>query len=381
MADFNVENRTIFCGDSLDFLRGINRETVDCIYIEPPYNGSLDFHSSAIREEYHDPTDKETLDQISEISARDRALPLWLEGIKNIAQDEYGRNYIYLVFLSIRLLECRRILKPTGSIFVHCDDVMSHFIKITLDCIFDESNFRNEIICQKPLDARQEGRLHRAHTRVADKILWYSKSEKFTFQNQVEAEGDLWTNANLATKDLEQLNHPSQKSLELLKRLIQSVTCEGDVVIDAFAGSATTAEAAEALGRQWAMADISDKTYDLAKQRPGLQDVKIINTRKAPVCAEEERHEKEHYVYVIEDTAAPGWYKVGHTRNSPSERLGALQIGRPHRDQLKVVYSLRTAKYKALEEHIHNKFIKQYEWVQANLNAIKGEIRKFLRIQ
>ena len=381
MADFNVKNRTIFCGDNLAFLRGINSETVDCIYIEPPYNGSIDFHSSAVRAEYHDPTEEETLTQLSEISALDRELSLWLEGVKTLEQDEQERNYTYLVFLGARLLECYRILKPTGSIFVHCDDVMSHFIKITLDCIFDEPNFRNEIICQKPLDARKDGRERRSHTRIADKIFWYSKSEKYIFQNQAEAEGDLWTEDDLETKDSEQINHPSQKSLDLLKRLIKSVTCKGDVVVDAFAGSSTAAEAAEALGRQWAMADISDKTYELAKQRLGLKDVNIINTREAPVRSEKDNYERGHYVYVIEDTAASGWHKVGITKNSPGQRLGALIIGRPHRDELKLVYSYRTSKYRGVEKHIHDKFENKYEWVKASLNEIKDEINRFLNIR
>lgn len=381
MADFNVQNRTIFCGDNLAFLRGINSGTVDCIYIEPPYNGSIDFHSQAVREEYHDPTEEETLTQLSEVSARDRELSSWLEGVKAIDQDEQERNYTYLVFLSVRLLECYRILKPTGSIFVHCDDVMSHFIKITLDCIFDEPNFRNEIVCQKPLEARQDGRDNRNHTRVADKIFWYSKSEKYTFQNHAEAEGDLWTNDDLVAKNSEQIKHPSQKSLDLLKRLIQSVTREGDIVIDAFAGSATAAEAAEALGRQWAMADISDRTHELAKQRLGLKDVNIINTREAPVRAEEDRYESEQYVYVIKDKSDPEWHKVGITKNSPRRRLADLRTGRPRREQLELVYSLRTPKYGGLERHIHGKFKNRHEWVEASLNEIEDEINRFLNIK
>ena len=381
MVDFNVENRTIFCGDNLAFLRGINSETVDCIYIEPPYNGNTDFHSCAIREEYHDPTEEETLTQLSEISARDRELSLWLEGVRAIDQDEQERNYTYLAFLSVRLLECHRILKPTGSIFVHCDDVMSHFIKITLDCIFDEPNFRNEIVCKKPLDARQEGRRHRNHTRIADKIFWYAKSKDYTFQNQAETESDLWINDDLATKDSEQLNHPSQKSLALVKRLIKSVTCEGDIVVDAFAGSATAAEAAEVLGRKWAMADISDKAYELAKQRLGLQNVNIINSQEVPERAKEDSHERKKHVYVIEDTSAPGWHKVGVTQNTPNGRLLALQIGRPHREHLRLVYSLRTSKYRGLERHIQDRFNNKHEWVYASPNEIKDEIRRFLNIK
>ncbi len=381
MTEFNVENRTVFLGDNLAFLRGINSESVDCIYIEPPYNGSIDFHSSAVRAEYHDPTGKETLEQKSDISAQNRELSLWLKGVKTIDQDEQERNYTYLAFLSVRLLECHRILKPTGSIFLHCDDLMSHFIKITLDCIFDEPNFRNEIICQKPLDARQLGRRRRSLTRIVDKIFWYSKSKDYTFQQQAEIEGDLWVDDDLATKSSEQLNHPSQKSLDLIKRLIQSVTCEGDIVVDAFAGSSTSAEAAEVLGRQWAMADISDETYELAKQRPGLQDVNITKTQEAPVRAEEEHGEDEHYVYVIEDTAAPGWHKIGRTETSPWTRLTDFQTGRPYRDQLKVVYSFRTSKYKGLEKHIHDKFKNRHEWVEASLHEIEDEIRRFLNIE
>ena len=381
MADFNVENRAVFLGDNLAFLRGINSETVDCIYIEPPYNGNVNFHSPAVRAEYHDPTEEETLAQLSEISARDRELSLWLEGVKTIDQDEQERHYTYLVFLSVRLLECYRILKPTGSIFVHCDDVMSHFIKITLDCIFDEPNFRNEIICQKSLDARQDGRRRRSLTRIADKIFWYSKSEKYTFQEQAGADVDLWANGSLTTKNPEQINHPSQKSLDLLKRLIQSVTYEGDIVVDAFAGSATAAEAAEALGRQWAMADISDKTYELAKQRLGLKDVNIIHTRKAPVRAKEDHYESEQYVYVIKDKSDPEWHKVGITKNSPSRRLAALRTGRPRREQLEIVYSLRTSKYRGLERHIHGTFKNKHEWVNASLDKIEDEIQKFLNIK
>lgn len=194
MAEFNVEDRTVFHGDNLDFLRGINSNSVDCIYIDPPFNKKREFHApaeskSTQKKQFDDIWRKpETAEEIRQhmrekaaVDSEDEELSQWLDGVKLIDQDEQEQNYNYLVFMSVRLLECYRILKPTGSLFLHCDDTMSHFLKITLDCIFDEPNFRNEIVWQRTRHPSRSQGACRRNSRMTDKIFWYSKSEACDF--------------------------------------------------------------------------------------------------------------------------------------------------------------------------------------------------------
>ena len=185
MAEFNVPNRTIFHGDNLKFLRGINSDSVDLVYLDPPFNKNRRFFSptshkgSKSRKRAFDDVwlasehkDK-IVEYLDKASKENEELCDWLRSVKAIDPDRKEKNYCYLVYMAVRLLECRRILKPTGSLFLHCDDTMSHWLKLTLDCIFDEENFRNEIIWRRTASSKGDAKLRAG--RVVDSIFWYSK--------------------------------------------------------------------------------------------------------------------------------------------------------------------------------------------------------------
>lgn len=171
-------------------MKGINSECADLIYLDPPFNKKRSFvaplGTDAEGAVFHDiflatEMKDEILENISLISVAHDRLGDWLQSVKGIDQDPQKQNYNYLVWMAIRLLECRRILKPTGSIFLHCDDTMSHWLKLTLDFIFDESNFRNEITWQRSRGARGKGVAPKTLGRVTDKIFWYGKTSPTRF--------------------------------------------------------------------------------------------------------------------------------------------------------------------------------------------------------
>ena len=198
MAEFNVPNRTIFHGDNLKFLRGINSDSVDLVYLDPPFNKNRRFYAPTTSKKGKVAKKKKAFDDVwlasehkdkiveylHKASKENEELCDWLRSVKSIDPDPQDRNYCYLVYMAVRLLECRRILKPTGSIFLHCDDTMSHWLKITLDCIFDEANFRNEIVWRRTSATHGNAKVRTG--RIVDSIFWYSKTKDVFFKGFYE---------------------------------------------------------------------------------------------------------------------------------------------------------------------------------------------------
>ena len=176
MPEPNFSNRTLYHGDNLDFLRGMNSETVDLIATDPPFNKSRDFHATpdslaagssfedrwSWRDDIHD----SWLIQIQRDSPE-----VWhiINAAKNVYGDDMGA---FICWLGVRLLEMRRVLKPTGSIYLHCDDTASHYIKSLMDAIFGHTNFRNHLTWRRATahnDAKRYG-------NVTDTLLYYAMS-------------------------------------------------------------------------------------------------------------------------------------------------------------------------------------------------------------
>ena len=151
MNNCNVKNRTIFCRDNLDILKGINSNCIDLIYIDPPFNKKKVFTapigSSAEGASFKDIFTQEDMKEewVQTIKEDHFAIYRLLEAVWDM-ESRTSYNFCYLAYMAIRLIECHRILKETGSIYLHCDPTMSHYLKILLDCIFGEKNFRNEIV-------------------------------------------------------------------------------------------------------------------------------------------------------------------------------------------------------------------------------------------
>ncbi len=144
----NLKNRTIFCQDNIDVLHGINSECIDLIHLNPPFHKNKEFTSpvgtSAEGASFKDIFKEEDVKEewLETIKEDEPELHQFLVGIKGVGNPY---NLAYLAYMAIRLLECCRVLKKTGSIYLHCDPTISHYLKIVMDCVFGEKNFRNEI--------------------------------------------------------------------------------------------------------------------------------------------------------------------------------------------------------------------------------------------
>ena len=194
--------------------------------------------------------------------------------------------------MAVRLIEMQRVLKDTGSVYLHCDPTMSHYLKLLMDCTFGEHNFRNEIVwCYKGASEAKNN-----FPSKHDIIFFYSRSDETIFNFDAirvpykdnNKDPAKWKDGEhekhpLGTKCLdwfddipsfmtasqskERTGYPTQKPLALLERIIKASSNEGDVVLDPFCGCATTCVAAERLNRQWVGIDVSEKAFDLVKVR------------------------------------------------------------------------------------------------------------------
>ena len=312
MAERNFENRTLFHGDNLGFLRGMNSETVDLIATDPPFNKSKDFHATpdslargarfqdrwSWRDDIHD-------DWLLGIQRDHPEVWSVIDTAKRVYGDDMGA---FLCFMAVRLLEMHRVLQPEGSIYLHIDHTAHAYVKALLDAVFGQRNFRNEIVWAYTGPSNTPRWFPRKH----DTILFYVKSDAAKFHRdrvrvpyheetlarrgrvegeqsiispsventgrrtnmQVEAgfgsgkvPEDWWADITSLTNQVEMVGYPTQKPLALYERIILASSSEGDMVLDPFAGCATTPIAAERLGRQWVGMDIWDGALDIVRQR------------------------------------------------------------------------------------------------------------------
>ena len=170
----NAPSRTIFIGDNLDILRGINSDCVDLVYLDPPFNSDQTYaaplDSEARGAEFKDVW---TLDDMKEewIDEIERRLPA-LFHLLNGAKLAGGESVAgYLTFMSVRLLELHRVLKPGGSVYLHCDDTAVHYLKGVMDAIFGIANYRNNIVWRRATSHNDPKRFG----RVLDHLLYYAK--------------------------------------------------------------------------------------------------------------------------------------------------------------------------------------------------------------
>lgn len=177
MAEPNFENRTLFHGDNLEFLRGMNSDTVDLVATDPPFNKGRDFHATpdsvASGASFQDrwSWDRDVHEEWVDKLAND-----WTKTYNVIqgSRNSYGNDMgAFLCFMAVRLIEMRRVLKPTGAIYLHCDPTASHYLKELMDAIFGRHNFRNEVVWKRTnaptASPYQFGSVH-------DKLLFYGMS-------------------------------------------------------------------------------------------------------------------------------------------------------------------------------------------------------------
>jgi len=176
----NFANRTLWTGDNLDILRGMNSECVDLIYLDPPFNSNQDYSapvgSAAAGAAFKDTWTLSDVDDAWHGMIAESHPALY--GIIDTARPAHGRAMkSYLIMMAVRLLEMHRVLKDTGSIYLHCDDTASHYLKLLMDAVFGSAQFRNHLIWRRSTahnDPRRFG-------RNVDHILYYAKGQKWTW--------------------------------------------------------------------------------------------------------------------------------------------------------------------------------------------------------
>ena len=165
----NWANQTIWTGDNLPIMRGMNSESVDLIYLDPPFNSKANYAapigSRAAGAEFKDTWTLQDVDIAWLDLLEAKHLRLWR--VIQAAMTKSDKSY--LIYMSVRLLEMHRLLKPAGSIYLHCDPTMSHWLKLVMDAIFGRGNFRNEIIWKRSVPHNDS----KGFGRVADTILFY----------------------------------------------------------------------------------------------------------------------------------------------------------------------------------------------------------------
>ena len=300
----NWSNQTIWTGDNLPILRGMNSESVDLIYLDPPFNSKANYAapigSKAAGAAFKDTWTLSDVDAewINLIEAKHPAL------YRVLLAAMTSSDKSYLAYMAARLLEMRRVLKPTGSIYLHCDPTMSHYLKLVLDGIFERRRFQNEIVWSYRRYTAKSRRFQREH----DVILFYGKRSpifnvihrpygdqsgkrdshykqdedgrwfrwqklrgqepyKIYLSDKGRRVGDVWPIPHINASAKERVGYPTQKPLALLDRIIAASSNAGDVVLDPFCGCATACIAAQAKNREWVGIDISPKAAELVGQR------------------------------------------------------------------------------------------------------------------
>ena len=180
----NFAPRTIWTGDNLDILRGINSETVDLIYLDPPFNSNRTYSapigSKAAGAAFEDTwtLDKEDVAWMGLIADQHPAI----HSVIAAAGDAHSAGMqSYLRMMAVRLLEMRRVLTPAGSIYLHCDPTASHYLKLLCDAVFGPSGFRTEITWQRTSSHNDGAQGRKQPGRICDVILFYSQGREWTW--------------------------------------------------------------------------------------------------------------------------------------------------------------------------------------------------------
>lgn len=263
----------IIFGDNLEALKSLSDGSVDLIYIDPPFNTGKTQRLTSIKTLH----DEEGGDRTGFQGKRYRTVSVGEQSYEDHFDD-------YLAFLEPRLNEAKRVLHASGSLFFHIDYREAHYCKILLDGIFGRASFMNEIIWAYDYGGRPKRRWPAKH----DCIFWYAHDpDNYTFNfdemdripymapglvgKEKAARGktptDVWWHTIVPTNSNERTGYPTQKPLGLLNRIVKVHSSPGDVVLDFFAGSGTTGEAAARNQRRFIMVDNHPEAVEIMAKR------------------------------------------------------------------------------------------------------------------
>ena len=250
-----LETNKLYCMDNLELLKTLPSESIDLIYCDILYNTGKKF------KDY---------------------------------DDNLGTPQEAMEWYKPRLIEMKRTLKDTGSIYLQCDYRLVHYLKVEMDNIFGLNNFKNEIVWYyKSPSGTVKTKLANKH----DNILWYSNGNTYVFnvdnireeysentkrqalnknisfgrETKLNEKGktptDVWEIPTLNSQAKERVGYDTQKPKALLERIIKASSNEGDIVADFFMGSGTTCVVAKELGRKYIGCDINSRAIEITQQR------------------------------------------------------------------------------------------------------------------
>ena len=317
---------TVFISDNLPFLKSLDNESVDLVCIDPPFGKRQTFEGEItpplsedekrIERELMEswgvydvataydagleyPDQSGTTATFEDIwSFRVRVREEWLRDLAGICPGAYwlinatrhthsDSTAAYIAFMVARMLEVKRILKQTGSVYVHCDHEANAYLRQMMDAVFGKDNFRNEIVWSY----RTGGVSKRYWPRKHDTLLFYVRSDSYAhqplqervyydkpfFTSDTDAEGrpfadvyvrDVWDDIKpLINVSGERTGYPTQKPQALARRIIEASSDPGDMVLDCFAGCAYVPVAAQLTGRRWIACDMSPRAWTVVRRQ------------------------------------------------------------------------------------------------------------------
>ena len=299
----SIDTNLIYRGDCYTVLkRSFTEKSIDLVYVDPPFS----FDPKYAKLWY----DKETLEMFEEMTQG---------GVRH-----------YVSWMSKRLEQAHRVLKDTGSIYLHCDWKFGHYLKVEMDNIFGRNNFRNEIVWSYSGGGIPKKDFPRKHDTIFRYVKDSNSDYTFNVQYRPYTEGtlqrgrtkvkgknailrpegtpiqDWWVDIPKITSptDKEKIGYPTQKSEALLERIIKVSSNPGDIVLDPMCGCGTTIAAAYKLGMQWIGIDISSQACGVMKERmESLEGIANVDVRGLPLTAKDlkklEHFEFEDYICVM----------------------------------------------------------------------------------
>lgn len=271
----------IIYGDNLEVMRTLPSASFRLIYIDPPFN------TGKVQQRVR--IEAVANENGSRVGFGDRRYL-----VRSYLSPAYADDYDdYLAFLKPRLEEAYRLLTPDGSLFVHLDYREVHYVKVWLDSLFGRDRFMNEIIWAYDYGGRSKRRWPAKH----DNILWYVKDpDNYVFNYEAidripymapslvgeekaqrgKTPTDVWWLTIVPTNSKEKTGYPTQKPLKLLERIVRVHSEVGDWVLDFFAGSGTTGEAAARLGRRFVLIDNHPDAIRIMAKRLAFAQPQLI---------------------------------------------------------------------------------------------------------
>ena len=391
---------TLYYGDNLEIMRRhIPDEAVDLIYLDPPFQSGRDYNILFQEQDGTKPAaqikafedtwewDTSAVYAYDEVVSKGGEVARTLEAFRTMVGDTPMLAYISM--MAPRLIEMRRVLKPTGSIYLHCDVTASAHLRLLMDAIFGAKNFRNEIVWyyyNKMHDHRK-----RLFARATDTLLFYAKDVDggFTFHqlkeirdkpvrqlarkkvggiavNARDEDGkiiyrekldrtidNVWRLSMIQPADRTQrMGYPTQKPETVLQRVIEASTNEGDIVLDPFCGCGTAVAVAQKMKRSWIGIDITHLAIGLIKSRleqtQGLKagkDYSVVgepaDEESARTLAMEDTHQFEHWSLGLVGARASA---KGKGKDKGVDGVLIFQDGGPGTPHKKVLISVKSGK-------------------------------------